>query len=232
MSDEQIIKALNRSSYLKLIYEEIYSKFKNLAGSENIRVLEIGAGGTLFAKKYFKNVIISNFSNTAGNAERLEYEDNSFDLIISKDVLHHIKDLNKAFSEFNRVLTSKGKVIASEPSWSFLGSFVYKYLHPEPWYKSKEFILKSNDPWDSNQRLLRNLLELNNSELDNLIKGFSFKVHPGTYGLSYLFSGGVRKNRKLPESILIYMHKKRDKLPQKMLDLFQLNNFAVFQKLM
>lgn len=231
MTDEQVVKALSKSIYITEIYREVYEVFYRLADSKNLRVLEIGAGGTQFSSKYFNNVIISNFNEKTGNAENLEFGNESFDLIIAKDVLHHIKDIKKAFKEFKRVLSKNGKVLASEPSWSILGKFIYKFLHPEPWYKSKEFKLVSNNPWDSNQRFLRNLLDLNDLERTNLIEGFTLTIHPGTYGVSYLLSGGVRKNRLLPENWLIYMHKNRKKIPNFILRNFQLNTFAEFKRL-
>jgi SAM-dependent methyltransferase len=53
----------------------------------------------------------------ATDAERLPFEDASFDLVIGHAILHHIPDLGRAFSEFNRVLRPGGVVVfAGEPS--------------------------------------------------------------------------------------------------------------------
>jgi ubiquinone/menaquinone biosynthesis C-methylase UbiE len=50
-------------------------------------------------------------------AEELPFEDESFDLVFGHAVLHHIPDLDKAFSEFRRVLRPGGMVaFAGEPS--------------------------------------------------------------------------------------------------------------------
>ena len=47
----------------------------------------------------------------------LPFEDESFDLVFGHAVLHHIPDLPRAFSEFERVLAPGGTVIfAGEPS--------------------------------------------------------------------------------------------------------------------
>ncbi len=52
-----------------------------------------------------------------GDAERLPFADESFDLVIGHAVLHHIPDLSRAFSEFARVLAPGGTVLfAGEPS--------------------------------------------------------------------------------------------------------------------
>jgi ubiquinone/menaquinone biosynthesis C-methylase UbiE len=51
------------------------------------------------------------------DAERLPFEDGSFDLVLGHAVLHHIPDLPRAFAEFERVLSPGGTVLfAGEPS--------------------------------------------------------------------------------------------------------------------
>jgi ubiquinone/menaquinone biosynthesis C-methylase UbiE len=50
-------------------------------------------------------------------AENLPFEDDSFDLVFGHAVLHHIPDLDRAFSEFHRVLRPGGRIIfCGEPS--------------------------------------------------------------------------------------------------------------------
>ncbi len=50
-------------------------------------------------------------------AEELPFEDASFDLVFGHAVLHHIPDLERAFSEFRRVLRPGGAIaFAGEPS--------------------------------------------------------------------------------------------------------------------
>ncbi len=51
------------------------------------------------------------------DAERLPFEDESFDLVFGHAVLHHIPDLPRALREFERVLAPGGTVLfAGEPS--------------------------------------------------------------------------------------------------------------------
>ena len=51
------------------------------------------------------------------DAEELPFEDESFDLVLGHAVLHHIPDLSKAFSEFDRVLRPGGAIVfCGEPS--------------------------------------------------------------------------------------------------------------------
>jgi SAM-dependent methyltransferase len=51
------------------------------------------------------------------DAERLPFDDASFDLVLGHAVLHHIPDLARAFGEFQRVLAPGGTLLfAGEPS--------------------------------------------------------------------------------------------------------------------
>lgn len=51
------------------------------------------------------------------DAERLPFEDRSFDLVLGHAVLHHIPDLDRAFCEFARVLKPGGAIVfCGEPS--------------------------------------------------------------------------------------------------------------------
>jgi ubiquinone/menaquinone biosynthesis C-methylase UbiE len=53
----------------------------------------------------------------ACDAEALPFEDNSFDLVFGHAVLHHLPNLDRAFSEFRRVLKPGGAIaFAGEPS--------------------------------------------------------------------------------------------------------------------
>src|SRR5207244_7268838 len=53
----------------------------------------------------------------AGDAERLDAPDESFDLVLGHAVLHHVPHLDRAFAEFHRVLRPGGRIaFAGEPS--------------------------------------------------------------------------------------------------------------------
>ena len=54
---------------------------------------------------------IDNITFTIGNAERLPYENESFDLVITRLSLHHFTDPSIPFSEMRRVLKVGGKLV-------------------------------------------------------------------------------------------------------------------------
>ncbi len=56
-------------------------------------------------------------SSVQADAESLPFADESFDLVLGHAVLHHLPDLDRAFSELHRVLRPGGRILfAGEPS--------------------------------------------------------------------------------------------------------------------
>jgi ubiquinone/menaquinone biosynthesis C-methylase UbiE len=67
------------------------------------------------------------------DAERLPYDDDTFDIVIGHAVLHHIPDLDLAFSEILRVLKPGGRfVFAGEPTRH--GDYVARRLSRFTWW--------------------------------------------------------------------------------------------------
>ena len=72
------------------------------------------------------------FSNTAFsvmNAENLEFDNDSFDVVCEGAILHHL-DLNKALNEISRVLKPNGKAFFVEALGHNLFINLYRYLTP------------------------------------------------------------------------------------------------------
>jgi SAM-dependent methyltransferase len=125
--------------------EQVLGKVRKALGedapSHFSRALEIGAGTGYFTLNMLRAGLIGQATcsdispgmlstlkanakrlglevkTTPADAERLPFEDASFDLVFGHAVLHHIPDLERAFAEFARVLAPGGTVMfAGEPS--------------------------------------------------------------------------------------------------------------------
>ncbi len=60
---------------------------------------------------------LTGVSTVQTDAEALPFPDESFDLVLGHAVLHHLPDLDRAFTEFRRVLRPGGRIVfAGEPS--------------------------------------------------------------------------------------------------------------------
>jgi len=84
------------------IYDYFASKFKNITGSEYLG--ENATSGEIDSRGIRHEDLIS-----------LSFSDETFDQIISLDVLEHIPDYQKAFSECYRVLKPGGRLMWSVP---------------------------------------------------------------------------------------------------------------------
>src|SRR3954451_300562 len=118
--------------------------FRTVAGDEDQpypTALELGSGTGFFLLNLMQGGVIKKGSVTdlspgmvavalrnaenlgldvdgrVADAERIPYDDNSFDLVVGHAVLHHIPDLPAAFREILRVLKPGGRfVFAGEPT--------------------------------------------------------------------------------------------------------------------
>ncbi len=125
---------------------QVVGKLRKLLGSATLkrgfdRSLEVGAGTGYFSLNLLRAGIVREATCTdispgmvrtlAANAERLgltvrtaradaeslPFAEQSFDLVLGHAVLHHLPDLQRAFSEFHRVLRPGGRIVfAGEPS--------------------------------------------------------------------------------------------------------------------
>lgn len=111
------------------------------------RVLDIGAGGSNY-HKFFPNRVTLDVDEArkpdiVGDAQKLPFEDGSFEMILCTEVLEHIPEPVLAISEMNRVLKSGGLLILST-------RFVFP-IHDAPgdyWRFTKYGLLKLFKDWE------------------------------------------------------------------------------------
>lgn len=158
----------NRSNrYFKLIEEIEYTILNQIIKSNSIhKILEVGCGTGIFLDRIKSgNLDIYGIDNTwsmlekankkgylkfsqlvNGDARYLPIQNETFDLIYSYKVVPHIKELEKALREMNRVLRKKGIAILefynpmSFKRLFFRGEYFHKWHLPN---KAKE-VIKAN----------------------------------------------------------------------------------------
>jgi SAM-dependent methyltransferase len=136
---------MNKQEYYRQQYRRLKPKwldslnlYRNLIDSyvtSKTRILDVGCGHGDFLKPVHtetlhsygldpdkdalaKNTFIKN--KTVGTVEKLPFESNFFDLVVSAWVLEHLADPKQAFEEIFRVLKPDGKVIFLTPNvWNY-----------------------------------------------------------------------------------------------------------------
>jgi SAM-dependent methyltransferase len=123
---------------LKPEWQDSLNLYRNLIDSltnSETKILDVGCGHGDFLKPIYdktihsygvdpdkkaldKNSFIKN--KTVGTVEKLPFESNFFDLVVTAWVLEHLKDPQKAFQEIFRVLKPGGKVVFLTPNaWNY-----------------------------------------------------------------------------------------------------------------
>ena len=136
---------LIRSVYLKRLKKAL----KLACESKNNKILDLGTGcgillpslsqygevyGLDYSKKYLDKAkqlcenhnLNVDLSRVNINEDKLPYQDNFFDVIISLSVLEHIKDLDIALKKVYRILKKEGIFIVGVPVEEFLVKLFFK----------------------------------------------------------------------------------------------------------
>jgi SAM-dependent methyltransferase len=93
-------------------------KILELAGNYgNLYGIDISMEAIKFAGSRDKGFILSQ-----GDVSQLPFKNNSFDALVSLDVLYTVNDDIKALKEFHRTLKTSGLLILNLPSYNFLSS--------------------------------------------------------------------------------------------------------------
>jgi len=74
-----------------------------------------------------------------GFADKIDYADETFDVVFALDVLEHLENDGAAVKEIHRILKTGGLFIATVPAHKFLWSYHDESLHHKRRYAKKEF---------------------------------------------------------------------------------------------
>ncbi|MHB9926046.1 MerR family transcriptional regulator [Clostridium botulinum] len=201
----------NCQNYNENINNENISELSNLdLKQSNIKILELGCGDASFWNKNFNNIPLnweitltdfsegmlkdakknlretrSRFNFKIVNAEKIPFEEESFDVVIANHMLYHVPNINKALKEINRVLKSEGILFTSTVGKNhmkeirqIISTFNIYNLTSESWEITDSFQLENGLKIVSEYF---NMVELKRYK-DNL------KVTDPVYILDYIFS--------------------------------------------
>lgn len=158
----------------RAILESLLKKFLN---NKQNQILEIGCGtgGNLKILGYWGKTLGLDNSEKAldfckkkgldnvflGNAEQMDFSNESFDLVVALDVLEHIKEDKKVVKEAWRVLKQNGYFIITVPAYQFL--------------------------WSEHDKALIHYRRYAASDLANMLQKANFNIIKMSYLVSFVF---------------------------------------------
>lgn len=206
------LKSWENKPLLRDIYKEFYRKIHSYIDySVDGKIVELGSGIGNIKIEIPEAISTDLFENPwidqVENAYQLSFEDNSVSNLILFDVFHHFEYPGNAFSEFNRVLNPKGRVIIFDPSISMFGYMIYGLLHHEPVAITKKIRWKAENPFDpwkapyyaaqgNAERVFFGKKFLPNLDEWNIIEKQKYSALP------YILSGGYSKPQMFPSKSL------------------------------
>jgi SAM-dependent methyltransferase len=202
--------------FLKTIYHDILQhqlSFFTPEIQETSIILELGSAGGI--TKILRPEVITcdvrastGVDALLGQDFSLPLTDSAADLIIAKDVLHHISNPVAHFDEIFRVLKTGASVIYAEPNWNLISRIIFKYFHPEPFKPNQlGWKFESPDPMYSNQALPYIIFVRDQDLFKSMYPRLRLTLHPSNInGLSFLLSGGVMSRSVISSRVLLRIY--------------------------
>ena len=197
---EYFYKKKNKNLY-KLL-ENRYSWINKFL-SEGDKILELGSVANLLKDFIDKKIYTSDFNNN----EFLDYKnvdacntgfsDNSFDRVISSNLIHHIAYPIKHFNEINRILKSGGLYVIQDINCSLVTQMIVMLMKHEGYDFTKDVcnsdvpVNNPADPWSANiaaPNLIFDNFDKFNEQINNK---FEIKFKKYSEFILFLNSGGV-----------------------------------------
>ncbi|WP_179371823.1 class I SAM-dependent methyltransferase [Nitrosopumilus ureiphilus] len=158
---------------------ELATALEMFPKKKNLEVLEIGGRDGFQAELISKNgynvtsidikpLFPQFFPVQKGDINKLNFKENSFDIIFSSNMLQEIVSIKEAFNEMKRVLKKDGVIIHIVPSswWSLITNFWHYCLIPKYLIKSKKFqsIFNSDIKMENTNKNISKEKEVNSAE--------------------------------------------------------------------
>jgi len=193
---------IQKKAFLNRIYREWYAKLTvhmRPAG----RFLELGSGAGFF-RRYSPELITSELFPTPGvdqvvDAQRLPFLNDELDGIVMTDVLHHIPDVARFFTEATRCVKAGGQVLMIEPWNTPWSRWVYQRLHSEPFEPEEGWTIPRTGPLSgANGALPWILFERDRELFQRKFPDWRIESIELMMPFSYLLSGGVSLRALIP----------------------------------
>lgn len=203
-------KRILTDGYLKPQYQYFFEELFavcNVSQISTLKVIEIGAAGGI-TKELFPWVFTVDVRSCQGvdlvaDAKQLSKLFETFDVLLAKDTLHHLSDVELFLKELEQIMRPGSIAVFLEPNWNLWSRFIYKYLHPEEWNpKVENLTFTPLNPMCSNQAIPYILFVRDAAHFNSKFSNLRFEILKPINGISYLLSGGVSKRTFFPSYFL------------------------------
>jgi SAM-dependent methyltransferase len=189
---------------LKAIYDQWYKMLAHELPPGDGHVLEIGSGGG-YCADFIPGLITSEVFTSTGvqivaDAQRMPFADESLRAIVMTDVLHHMPNVRRFFSESSRCLRPGGKIVMIEPWVTWWSRIIYAYLHAEPFCPdSPDWTFAPSGPLSgANSALPWIIFVRDRGQFVSEFPEFSIEQIRPFLPFRYLLSGGVGARSLMP----------------------------------
>jgi SAM-dependent methyltransferase len=122
--------------FLHAIYDEWYRMLADAVPPGGGTALELGSGAG-YCERFIPDLVTSevlccNGVRLVAGAEQLPFADAALRAIVMTNVLHHLPNVSRFFSEASRVLRKGGRIVMIEPWVSPWSRLVFGHFHHEP----------------------------------------------------------------------------------------------------
>jgi len=135
---DDLARAVRGKPALRRLYREIYERYTAVlerCPADGLAV-ELGSGAG-FVRDVLPEVLTTDVLAYPGvdrvvDATRMPFDDGSVRALFLLNVLHHVADVAAFLRESERVLRPGGRVLIVDQYPGWIGGFVYRFLHHEP----------------------------------------------------------------------------------------------------
>jgi SAM-dependent methyltransferase len=203
-ADRQLI--LQRSGYLRSLYDHWYNLIANCVPDAAGEVLELGSGGGFLAE-VIPGLRTSDVLSVPGveltiDARELPFGDASLRAIVGTNVLHHVANIERFLAEAQRTLVDGGRLVFIEPWPTPLSKLVYAHLHHEPFDMQRDWSIPDGGPLTAaNGALPWIVFQRDRSRFEREFPHLAVTRTRTLMPLSYLLSGGIGRAWSLPAQL-------------------------------
>lgn len=202
----ELRERIRSKAALTKLYREVYGRYEACLARcpQGGLAVELGAGAS-FVKDLLPEVVTTDVIAYPGvdqvvDGTRMPFADRSVRALLMQNVFHHIPDASAFLREAERVLLPGGRVLIVDQYPGWIGRFVYRHLHHEPFDdRTPTWQFPSTGPLsDANGALAWIVFERDRDRFASEHPGLELVAFRPHTPLRYWLAGGLKNWCALP----------------------------------